>query len=167
MLPAGTRFGRSDVTLADRVSVAALLLHKMLIDKVTLAPFAMVPARQVIVVAVAEQPAGPEMKLAPAGSAMVDTTLVAVCGPALVIFSVNAAGVPSVAAGGPDKFSDKFATAAVFKLQLSTALPATPLAPSIAISYSVPALASNSRLLVPPVVLFEAMGVRVLTLVPV
>ena len=81
--------------------------------------------------------------------------------------SVNPAGVPSVADGGPDRVNDRFATAAVFKLQLRKALPVTPFAPSTAISYSVPACASNSKLLVPPVVLLEAIGVRALTLAPV
>lgn len=167
MLPAGVGFGKSDVTLADSVSVATLLFHTILISNDTLAPFAIEPAKQVMVVVVAKHPAEPETKLAPAGSAIVVTTLVAVCGPALVIFSVNPVGEPSVAAEGPDRFRDKFAAATVFRLQLSTALPATPLAPSTAISYSVPERASNSKLLVPPVVVFAAMGTRVLTIVPV
>lgn len=80
---------------------------------------------------------------------------------------VNPVGVPSVVTDGPDNFSDKFAAAAVFRIQLIRALPASPFAPSTAISYSVPVRASNSKLLEPKVELFEAMGVRALTFTPV
>ena len=139
MVPAGVGFGRSDVTLADSVSVATLLFHNIFIENETLPPFAIVPDKQVIVVAVAIHPVGPEAKLAPAGSVIVETTLVAVCGPALVIVSKNSAGIPEVAPGGPDMFNDRFAAAAVFRFQLSRAFPAAPFAPSTTISYSVPA----------------------------
>lgn len=78
VLPVCVGFGRSDVTLADNVSVATLLFHNILINKETLPPFAIVPDWHVTIEAVAEHPAEPDTKLAPVGSVIVVTTLVAV-----------------------------------------------------------------------------------------
>ena len=152
LLPAGDGFGKSEVTLADRVSVATPLFNSISISNETFPPFAITPDKQVTVVVVAEHPAGPETKLAPVGRDTVVTTLVADCGPALVILKVYPAILPVVKSDGPEMVNDNVALAAEFKLQFKIAFPATPFSPSIAISYSVPAWASNSRLLLPPAV---------------
>ena len=60
LLSEGNGSGKSEVTLADNVSVVELAFHNMLISSDTLPPFAILPDRQVIDVAMAVHPGGPE-----------------------------------------------------------------------------------------------------------